>query len=105
MALKLTYSVFEVYKVLFGGLETVIMGGIVPGIGSTDVKIKNAFAFASLTASNPAASENKSDETSITANAVLFMLSFPLKCTNTTFTELKEKDFYQETLTNTPQFE
>jgi hypothetical protein len=55
----------------------VIIGGIVPGIGSTDLKIKKAFAFASLTTSNPAASENKNDKTSITANAVLFMSLFP----------------------------
>ena len=68
---------FDAYAVLFSILETVITGGIVPGIGGTTSKIKKGFAFATLTTITPAISEIKSAKISASANAVLFMLFFP----------------------------
>jgi hypothetical protein len=101
LTVKLRQTTFDGYTVLFCGQETVMIGGTVPGIGSVVSKMMKGFAFVTLTNSTPAASENKSDKTIVTAKAILFMPLMPPKCTNNTVRESKEKDFYQETLTKT----
>jgi len=99
LTVKLRQTTFDGYMVLFCGQETVMIGGTVPGIGSVASKMMKGFAFASLTRTVPTTSENKSDKTTVTAKAILFMPLTPPKCTNNTVRESKEKDFYQETLT------
>lgn len=46
LTLKLTANPSKEHIVLFCGLSIVILGGIVPGIGSITLKIKNGLAFA-----------------------------------------------------------
>ena len=78
LMLKLIVMLFDSYVVLFCGLETVIMGGIVPGIGGTDLKMKKAFAFAKLTNCTPINAENmRTDINAVVNIVVLFIHHFP----------------------------
>jgi hypothetical protein len=49
LTVKLKKTSFDAYTELFCGLNNVIIGGIVPGIGFVSLKIIQGFAFATPT--------------------------------------------------------
>ena len=63
---------FDAYAVLFCGLNNVIIGGIVPGIGVAGLKMIQGFAFDTLTTSTPATTKNKNAKIKVAAIVFLF---------------------------------
>ena len=72
LTLRLKKTSLDAYTELFCGLDNVIMGGIVPGIGVASLNKSQGFAFATLIESTPATTVNANMRTS--ADAVLSII-------------------------------